>query len=77
MNNKERDTFLFSAVLESNHYHKKWACRELTDILQNLKGKKIAILGLTYKAGTDTLRRSTAIETCEWLHQQGVKCTCL
>jgi UDPglucose 6-dehydrogenase len=40
--------------------------------LQNLKGKKIAMLGLTYKAGTDTLRRSTAIETCEWLHAQGV-----
>lgn len=67
-----RDTILLNSVLESNHYHKQWVCRKLADLLQNLNGKKIAMLGLTYKAGTDTLRRSTAIETCEWLHAQGV-----
>jgi UDPglucose 6-dehydrogenase len=67
-----RDTILLNSVLESNLYHKKWVCRTLADLLQNLQGKKIAMLGLTYKAGTDTLRRSTAIETCEWLHAQGV-----
>ncbi len=67
-----RATLLLNSVLESNLYHKKWVCRKLADLLQTLKGKKIAMLGLTYKAGTDTLRRSTAIETCEWLHAQGV-----
>lgn len=68
---KERDTFLLSSVVESNSYHKQWSCRKLMSLLKDLKSKTIAILGLTYKAGTDTLRRSTAIETCEWLHQQG------
>jgi UDPglucose 6-dehydrogenase len=67
-----RDTHLFSAVVESNHYHKKWVCRKLADLLQGFAGKKIAMLGLTYKADTDTLRRSMAVETCEWLYQQGV-----
>jgi UDPglucose 6-dehydrogenase len=69
---RQRDTILLDAVLESNLYHKKWVCRKLADLLQNLNGKKIAMLGLTYKAGTDTLRRSSALETCEWLHTQGV-----
>ncbi len=69
---KQRHSFLLSAIIQSNDYHKQWACRKLADLLKTLNGKKIAMLGLTYKADTDTLRRSTAIETCEWLHQNGV-----
>ena len=38
-----------------------------------LKNKRVAILGLTYKPGTDTLRRSSAIEMCLWLEQQQAK----
>lgn len=64
-------TKLFSAVLDSNHAHKEWARRRLVDVLGNLQDKTITMLGLTYKAGTDTLRRSTAIETCQWLKEQG------
>ena len=69
---QHRNTFLISSILESNSYHKQWSCRKVVSLLKNLAGKKIAVLGLTYKAGTDTLRRSTAVETCEWLHQQGM-----
>lgn len=65
-------TPLFSSLLESNHYHKQWSCRRVKDILQDLGAKKVTALGLTYKTGTDTLRRSTAVETCTWLHSQGV-----
>lgn len=65
-------TPLFSSLLESNHYHKQWSCRRVKDVLQDLRAKKITALGLTYKMGTDTLRRSSAIETCTWLHSQGV-----
>lgn len=68
---KNTETPLFSALLESNHAHKQWACRRIIDILKDLKNKTIVTLGLTYKVGTDTLRRSTAIETCEWLNLQG------
>ena len=32
-----------------------------------------AILGLTYKPGTSTLRRSTSVELCAWLQTQGVR----
>jgi UDPglucose 6-dehydrogenase len=31
-----------------------------------------AVLGLTYKPGTSTLRRSTSLEHCTWLHRHGV-----
>lgn len=68
---QHRNTYLLSAISESNHYHKQWTCRKLIDLLNNLTGKKVAMLGLTYKAGTDTLRRSTAIETSKWLSDNG------
>lgn len=69
----DRPAGLFSAILESNHQHKQWAVRRLLEILGDLKGKTIAVLGLTYKPGTNTLRRSGAVEMCHWLAQQGTK----
>lgn len=70
---KKQVTPLFSALLESNEAHKQWSLRRISEILKNVKDKTITALGLTYKAGTDTLRRSTAIEICQWLSQQGAK----
>lgn len=62
---------LFSSLLKCNDEHKLWSCRRLLSVLKDLKDKKIVSLGLTYKAGTDTLRRSTSVATCQWLNQQG------
>lgn len=67
------ETTLFSALLASNQVHKQWSQRRILDVVKNLRDKTIATLGLTYKVGTDTLRRSTAVEICEWLSQQGAK----
>ena len=36
-----------------------------------MKGATVAVLGLTYKPGTDTLRRSLSVELCKWLRSQG------
>lgn len=68
-------TQLFSSVKASNSEHKSWARHRLVEMLGQLRGTKIAILGLTYKPGTDTLRRSSAIELCRWLKQQGAVVT--
>jgi UDPglucose 6-dehydrogenase len=68
---KNLPTPLFSGVLESNQSHKLWARHRLSMILGPLKGIKVALLGLTYKAGTNTLRRSEAIEIGRWLSEQG------
>ena len=36
-------------------------------------GKTVAVLGLAYKAGTDSLRRSQAVEMCRWLIAEGAR----
>ena len=64
---------LISAVKTSNDQHKNWTRTKLREILGDLKTKTVAVWGLTYKPGTDTLRRSTAIELCRWLVTQGAR----
>lgn len=66
---KEHDLpiHLIPAVRSSNDVHKEWPRRRLKQLLGDLEGKTIAIWGLTYKPGTDTLRRSSAMELCQWL----------
>jgi UDPglucose 6-dehydrogenase len=62
---------LLSSVKTSNDYHRGWAQRRLQTLLDGVRGKQVAVWGLTYKPGTDTLRRSSAIELCEWLDAHG------
>jgi len=64
-------TPLLSAVRSSNEEHKNWVRRKLLQQFSQLKGVAVAIWGLTYKPGTDTLRRSLAVELCDWLLLQG------
>jgi UDPglucose 6-dehydrogenase len=66
-------TDVLAAVKTSNDAHRQWAARRLSDVLEDVTGKTIAIWGLTYKPGTDTLRRSSAIELAQWLHAQGAR----
>ena len=60
----KQDAILIEAILASNEAHKQWALRRLEAIFPKLDQVTVAVLGLTYKAGTDTLRRSSAIELC-------------
>jgi UDPglucose 6-dehydrogenase len=62
---------LVPAIKLSNDQHKLWAIQKLQEELGELGGKSVAILGLTYKPGTDTLRRSLAIELCRELVKKG------
>ena len=64
---------LISSVRKSNDEHKKWIQRRLFAVLGGLKGKRIAVWGLTYKPGTNTLRRSLSVEMCNWLQEQGAE----
>ena len=64
---------LFPAIRASNDAHKNWPRRRLSQLLGGLGNKTIAVWGLTYKPGTDTLRRSSAIELCQWLVEQGAQ----
>lgn len=62
---------LLGSITESNDNHKSWPLRRLKTLLGSLDGKEIAVLGLTYKPNTNTLRRSQAVELCLALHEQG------
>jgi UDPglucose 6-dehydrogenase len=64
-------TPLFAGVKQSNDGHRLWARRRLGALLGDLRGKTIAVLGLTYKANTDTLRRSESVALCHWLVGEG------
>ena len=66
---------LFSGVQRSNDSHKEWPCRKLLEVLGELAGRRLTVLGLTYKPGTDTLRRSPAVELCQWAHRRGATVT--
>src|SRR3979490_1286118 len=66
---------VLTAVLESNDYHKGWVVRHLRRQLGALAGKKVGVLGLAYKAGTDAIRRSVAIEVIEELTVEGADVT--
>jgi UDPglucose 6-dehydrogenase len=70
-NREKVPTHLLSGVHDSNNAHKEWARRKLTNLLGALRGRRIAIWGLTYKPGTNTMRRSSSVELCEWLAAQG------
>jgi UDPglucose 6-dehydrogenase len=69
--------YLINSVLESNDFHKKWIQRKCLETMGELKGKHITVLGLTYKPGTNTLRRSMSVELCRWLKDQGAEVTAI
>ncbi len=70
---------VFAGVASGNTAHKSWAQRKLVELLGAqggeeegaLSGATIGVWGLTYKPGTDTLRRSSAVELCRWLSAEG------
>jgi UDPglucose 6-dehydrogenase len=69
---------VFAGVAHGNNAHKSWAQRKLVELLDvhrggtgALAGATIGVWGLTYKPGTDTLRRSSAVELCRWLSGEG------
>ena len=68
---KQLTTPLLSSVRTSNDEHKNWVRRRLLKEFGDLRGVTVAVWGLTYKPGTDTLRRSLAVELCDWLIAQG------
>ena len=62
---------LLNAIKHSNDGHKKWVQRKILENFPSLKNLTISVWGITYKPGTDTLRRSLAVEMIDWLVTQG------
>lgn len=64
-------TPLLASVLEVNRRRAGIVLRRLADLYETLEGRIIGVLGLTYKAGTSTLRRSVALDVIHSLATAG------
>ena len=65
------ETTLIDGVLQVNERQNASIVERLERAVGNMGGKRICIFGLTYKAGTSTLRRSTALEIIGRLTSKG------
>ena len=68
------ETPLLGSIIPSNRSHSHWAERSLARVLGELRGARVAVWGLAYTVGTDTLRRSASLELCRALAARGRSC---
>jgi UDPglucose 6-dehydrogenase len=64
-------TPVIGSIVASNRAHGRWSINQLRRRLGPLKGKTVAVLGLSYKPGTDAIRRSPAIDLLRELLADG------
>jgi UDPglucose 6-dehydrogenase len=64
-------TPLINSIIASNRAHGQWSLEQLRRQLAPLGNKTITILGLSYKPGTDAIRRSSSIELVRELLAEG------
>lgn len=62
---------LMEAVYLVNKQRLSHLQKRITKILGNIAGKRVGLLGLTYKPGTNTLRRSMSLELAKILNKKG------
>lgn len=65
---------IVEAVIESNNTRKKQMADKIAMLMDhNLQGKKIAVLGVTFKANTDDMREAVSLNIIPALLQQGAE----
>jgi UDPglucose 6-dehydrogenase len=64
---------LLHEVENVNLESKKLIVKKAEDMLGDLKGKKIGVLGLAFKPNTDDMRFAPSIEIIKWLQEQGAE----
>jgi UDPglucose 6-dehydrogenase len=67
------DTFLVDGVLKVNQHQNRVVVGKLREMYGSLENLTVGILGLTYKVGTSTLRRSASLEIIKELVNSGAK----
>jgi UDPglucose 6-dehydrogenase len=66
---------LLNAVIEVNELQKRRVIGKLEGRLGSLRGKKIALLGLAFKPGTDDMREAPSLVLAARLHAEGAEVT--
>ncbi|NUW38604.1 UDP-glucose dehydrogenase family protein [Nonomuraea rhodomycinica] len=67
---------LLSAVIEVNNLQKRRAVQKLKDALGDLAGARVALLGLTFKPGTDDMREAPSAVLAARLLAEGAEVRC-
>ncbi|GAA3547776.1 UDP-glucose 6-dehydrogenase TuaD [Nonomuraea rosea] len=67
---------LLSAVIEVNNLQKRRAVQKLKDELGTLAGARVALLGLTFKPGTDDMREAPSTVLAARLLAEGAEVRC-
>ncbi|NLX08896.1 MAG: UDP-glucose/GDP-mannose dehydrogenase family protein [Chloroflexi bacterium] len=62
---------LLHAVMDINQYQRRHVLLKLHELLDGLKGRTIALLGLAFKQNTDDMRDAPAITIGEYLNEHG------
>ena len=70
---KGRHPQLLQAVMDINADRRRQLVDKAQEILGNLKGKVIGLLGLTFKPNTDDLREAPALDIAHILLREGVR----
>jgi len=63
---------LLEAVMGINDYQRRQIVNKLEDVVGDLDGKTVGLLGLAFKENTDDIRESPALHIAELLHQRNV-----
>ena len=70
--NKTRNGVI-EGIWNSNHTRKNYLVQYILDVLTADNANTVGLIGLTYKTGTSTLRRSLAVEVAETLHEKKIE----
>ena len=65
------DKYLSSPLIEAIHNSNENQKKIVIDMIESTGGKRIGVLGLSFKQGTDDLRYSPAVEIVEYLFGKG------
>jgi UDPglucose 6-dehydrogenase len=65
------ETRIVDAVIEANEFQRQAMIPKIEKLVGDLNGKKIGMLGLSFKPETDDMRESPAIEICHGLIEKG------
>ncbi len=68
---RDYDTKILDAVIQVNNNRVHLVSKKLEKLFGSLRSLKVGILGLTYKPGTDTLRRSISLEIAKDIISRG------
>lgn len=67
------DVPIIAAIDRSNRAHADWVVEQLELVIGPLEGLLVGVLGLTFKAGTDDIRESSAIAVAARLARRGAR----